>query len=114
MENNLKILENIKSFKGGDNRDVPINPKSIEDMITLVRLCHQHNLPQPEVFPHSGGDGVQAEWTYDWYLEIDSDSRGISFFFVNKNDYDNPIEGRFDDITNAFLLIREFLKHIVD
>lgn len=113
MENNLRILENIKNFKGGDNRDVPVNPKSIVDMIELVQLCNKYKIPQPEVFPYSGGDGVQAEWSYNWYLEIDSNSSGISFFFVNSQDYDNPIEGRFDDMKNAFLLVKEFIENIV-
>lgn len=84
---NLRTITELSSFMGGDNEDVPVCSKVIVDMKMLVDLCDQNNIPQPEIFPWSGGDGVQAEWEYDWYLEIDSSSKGIEVFACKGNEY---------------------------
>ena len=111
---NLECIEALKVFKGGDNEDVPINYKSIEDMKFIVQACKENGIPQPEIFPWAGGDGVQAEWEYDWYLEIDSCHKSVSILFVKGKDYDNAISTRVADIKTAFLFVKEFLNHVVD
>ena len=70
MEENLKRIEELKTFMGGDNESVPVFPKAIEHMKYIVEQCEKHSLPQPEIFPWAGGNGVQAEWEYDWYLPL--------------------------------------------
>ena len=111
---NLERIEALKTFMGGDNADVPINCKSIEDMRFIVQACKECGIPQPDVFPWAGGDGVQAEWEYDWYLEIDSWHKSISILFVKGKDYDNAISTNVSNIKTAFLLVREFLNYVVD
>lgn len=114
MEENLKRLEEIKTFLGGDNEDVPVRPEAIKDMKYIVEQCDKYSLPQPEIFPYAGGDGVQAEWEYDWYLEIDSSSSGVSCLVVKGKDYDNAISIRLYSIKEAFELVKHFLNNVVD
>ena len=114
MEENLKRIETLKTFMGGNNEDQPIFPKAIEDMKYIVEQCEAHSIPQPEIFPWSGGDGAQAEWEYDWYLEIASNSKGVDILLVKGIDYKNSISTHIDTIQDAFLLIKEFLNHVVD
>ena len=111
---NLKRLNILKTFKGGDNEDVPLHKNAISDMEYLVELCKYHSLPQPEIFPWSGGNGIQAEWSYDWYLEIDSAHNGISILFVKEKYYDSAISMYVKDIEEAFKLVTVFLNHVVD
>ena len=88
---NLKRIEKLKTFMGGDNEDVPVCQESIEHMEYIIEQCAKYSLPQPEIFPWYGGNGIQAEWEYDWYLEIDSCSQGISVLVVKGTDYNNCI-----------------------
>ena len=60
---NLKLLEKLKNFKGGEKEDVPLHFTAIDDMKYIVEKCKEHNLPQPEIFPWAGGNGIQAEWS---------------------------------------------------
>lgn len=113
-DKNLERIEALKVFRGGDNEDVPINYKSIEDMKFIVQACKEGGIPQPEISPWAGGDGVQAEWEYDWYLEIDSWHKSISILFVKGKDYDNAISTNVSNIKTAFLLVKEFLTHVVN
>lgn len=110
---NLELLEWLKTFKGGDNEDVPLHFTAIDDMKYIVEKCKEHKLPQPEIFPWAGGNGVQAEWEYDWYLEIDSSSHGVSILFVKEKYYDDAISITVN-LETAFKLAKAFLNHIVD
>lgn len=114
MDENLKRIEELKSFMGGDHEDNPIYPKALDDMKYIVEQCNIHKLPQPEIFPWSGGNGVQAEWEYDWHLEINSSSNNVSVLFVKGKDYKNAISTHLSDINNAFLLVKEFINHVID
>lgn len=111
----MNSIEDIRIFMGGDNNEIPIYPQAIDHLQCLIENCKKYNIEEPEIFPWTGGDGVQAEWGYknDWYIEIDSSSDGISGLFVWNNDYDNKIECDFDDIKDAFLLVRIFLQNVV-
>ena len=111
---NLERIELLETFMGGDNEDVPLHKGVLDDMIYVIEQCKKFNLPQPEIFPWAGGDGVQAEWEYDWYLEIDSSSNGIAVFFLKGNDYENTINIFVDDIENAFDSVKCFLLNVVD
>ena len=114
MEENLKRIEELKTFMGGYNKDVPVFPEAIEHMKYIVEQCETLSLPQPEIFPWIGGNGVQAEWEFDWYLEIDSCDEGISILFVKGKEYDKSIQCKFCDIADALCLAREFIKNVVD
>ena len=111
---NHSQIEMLKTYMGGDNEDVPLYNKALEDMIFIVEQCKELNLPQPEIFPWAGGNGVQAEWEYDWYLEIDSCNNGVSILFVNGEDYKNSNSTDIKDVKNAFILVKEFLSNVVD
>ena len=99
---------------GGDNEDVPVFPQAIEHMKYIVEQCKINSLPQPGIYPWAGGNGVQAEWEYDWYLEIDSSDKGISILFVKGGDYDNSIQCKFWDIQSVFQLLKEFINHVLN
>ena len=99
---------------GGDNEDVPLDDKAFDDMLYIVDQCKELKLPQPEIFPWSGGNGIQAEWEYDWYLEIDSYNKGISVLFVKGKDYDNAISCKLYDIEDAFMMVKTFINNVVD
>ena len=114
MEENLKRIEELKTFMGGDNEDVPVFPKAIEDMKYIIKQCDRYSLPQPEIFPWTGGNGVQAEWEYDWYLEIDSCDEGVSILFVKGREYDDAISCNLYDIEDAFKMIKTFINYVVD
>ena len=113
MIENLKKLQELKKCYDNHKDKVPIPDIALEHMKYIIEQCHIHNLPQPEIFPYIGGGGLQAEWEYDWYIEIDSNKNGISMLCVKGKDYKNSIECDFSNIKCAFLLLREFLKHIV-
>lgn len=70
MEENLKILETLETFKGGDNYDVPIEESTLDNTRFIVKECAKHNLPQPKIFPHAGGVGINVEWEElgNWHL----------------------------------------------
>lgn len=114
MEKNLKRIEELKTFMGGDNEDVTIFPKAIEHMKYIVEQCEKYSLPQPDIFPWAGGNGVQAEWEYDWYLEVDSCDKGVSVFILKGKDYDNSISFNLYDIEDAFHMIKMFIRNVVD
>lgn len=104
---------------GGDNEDVPVYQPAVDHLQYLIDKCKENNLLLPEIFPWYGGDGVQAEWEFenDWYIEIDSSSKGINGFFLKdrKNDgYDNGICCGFKDIKDAFQLVKVFLESVVN
>lgn len=42
---NLKRLELLKDFKGGDNEDVPLHPNALNDMKYIIDKCKEFNLP---------------------------------------------------------------------
>lgn len=114
----VNTIEDIRTYMGGDNRDVPIYQPAVDHLQYLMDKCKENNLPLPEIFPWIGGNGVQAEWEYenDWYIEIDSSSKGISGFFLKDRKtegYDDGINCRFNDIEDAFLLVKIFLESVV-
>lgn len=115
---NLNTIDDIRTYMGGDNEDVPVSEIAIEHLQYLINQCKEYNLPLPEIFPWYGGDGVQAEWEYknDWYIEIDSSSKGISGLFLKdriQNGYEDAIQCSFDSINDAFLLVKVFLESVV-
>lgn len=114
----MNSIEDIRTYKGGDSEDVPVYQPAVDHLQYLIDRCKENNLPFPEIFPWYGGDGVQAEWEFenDWYIEIDSSSKGISGFFLKdrKNEgYDDVICCGFKDIKDAFLLVKVFLESVV-
>ena len=114
----MNSIENIRTYMGGDNEDVHIYQPAVDHLQYLIDKCKENNLQLPEIFPWYGGDGVQAEWNFEnnWYIEIDSSSKGISGFFLkdrkNKS-YDDGIYCNFKDIKDAFLLVKLFLESVV-
>lgn len=110
---NLQYIESLKSYKGGVNENIPLCIKALEDMKYIVEQCEIFQIKQPEIFPWAGGNGIQAEWRYDWYLEIDSCMNSVSILFVKGKDYKNAISTHIDNIKDAFLLAKEFISHIV-
>lgn len=112
-EKNLERLELLKTFKGGDNENVPLHPTALDEMKYIIDKCKYFNLPQPEIFPWAGGNGIQAEWEYDWYLEIDSSRSGVSILFVKERYYDDAISMELS-LEEAFKLAKTFLNHVVD
>ena len=111
---NIERINLLQTFMGGDNEDVPLHDEALNDMTFVVEQCKEFNIPQPEIFPWAGGNGVQAEWEYAWYLEIDSCSEGISVLFVKGKDYGNAISCRLYDIKDAFMMAKAFINTIVD
>ena len=119
LNENLEKIEyfksyKFKSYKGGDNEDVPLYPKAIEDLLFIINRCNEDNIPQPFIAPWAGGDCVQAEWDYNWYLEIDMSSKGIDVLIIKNNLYDKPISCKFLDIEDALILIKHFIQNVVD
>lgn len=112
-EKNLERLELLRTFKGGNNDDIPLHDCAIKDMRYIVEQCKNFNLPQPEIFPWAGGNGIQAEWEYDWYLEIDSSRSGVSVLFVKEKHYNDAISIRVS-LKEAFELAKTFLNHVVN
>ena len=111
---NLERIKALRTFMGGDNENVPIHDRSLDEMRFLVEQCAELGIPQPEIFPWAGGDGVQAEWEYDWYIEINISSRGVEALLLKEHDYKNAIECKFDNALNAILLVKELITHVVD
>lgn len=104
-------IEDLKNFRGGDNQDVLIPPLSIEHMQYLIDSCKANNLPLPELFPWSGGYGVQAEWEKEKvYLEVDSSIGGIRCFFVID---EKPIHCDFYNIQDTFFILRLLLEKYI-
>lgn len=65
-------IEKLSEYIGGDNNDTPINIKNIEEAIKFINEIDKLDIVMPEVFPYSGGVGLQLEWeTPKLYLEID-------------------------------------------
>lgn len=114
MEESLKRIEKLKSFMGEDDRNINVFTKSIEDMVYIIEQCNKHSIPQPEIFPLADGNGVQAEWQYDWYLEVDSCDGGVSILFMKGEDYDNAIDCNLYSIEDAFKMIKTFITYVVD
>lgn len=104
---NIDLIESLKTFKGGDNSDTPISNKALNDMKYIVKSCSKFDIPQPEIFPWSGGVGIQAEWEYEWYIEIDSCDEYVSILFVKDGE---AISTHVDHIKDAFLLAKHFLR----
>ena len=114
-EGNLKRIDDLENnFMGGENEDTPINPTAYEHMRYIVNQCDQSGIPQPGIFPWSGGIGIQAEWEYDYYLEIDSKGDTIYILIVEGNDYKNSISTRVSDIESAFKIIKVYIRNIVN
>ena len=115
----MNSVEDIRTYMGGDNENIPVYQPAVEHLQYLIDNCKKYNLPVPEISPWYGGDGVQAEWEYkdDWYIEIDSSSKGIGGLFLKdrkRKGYDNCISCSFTDIKDAFLLVKVFLESVVN
>lgn len=66
-KDNLSYLENkIAGYLGGDNDSVPVSKDALSNMRTLVEIIGGYGLPQPDLYPWYGGDGIQAEWDGEW------------------------------------------------
>ena len=111
---NLEVIENLRTFMGGDINDVPLYDRAFDDMIYIVEQCKYFNIPQPEIYPWSGGNGIQEEWEYDWYLEINSSSNGISVIIIKDHEYEDAISIFTYVIEDAFNIIKCFLNQVVD
>lgn len=103
---------------GGDNEDVSVSEIAVEHLHYLIDKCEECSLPLPEIFPWYGGDGAQAEWEYknDWYIEIDSSSKGITGLFLKYREnegYEDGISCDFKSIKDGFLLVKVFLESVV-
>lgn len=114
MEENVNSIEYIRNYLGGDNNDVPVYQPAVDHLEYMIDECKKCNLPLPNLFPWVGGDGVQAVWEYEnnWYIEIESSSKGISELIVlnrKVNGHTDSIECSFGDIENAFRLVKIFL-----
>lgn len=104
---NLDLIESLKTFEGGDNNDTLVSNKALDDMKYIVKNCTVLDMPQPEIFPWAGGDGIQAEWDYEWYIEINSCDDYISILFIKDS---VTINTHIDHIQDALLLTAHFLR----
>lgn len=114
----MNSIEDIKTYRGGDNEDVPVLEVAVEHLQYLIDKCKECNLPLPEIFPWYGGNGAQAEWDFenDWYIEIDSSSKGVTGLFLKDREnkgYDDAILCTFKSIKDAFLLVKVFLESVL-
>ena len=81
MEENLKRIDELASYKYGDRGDVTISRQAVDVMKTLIKACKKASVKQPKIFPFSGGDGLQAEWEHDdVYIEFSADSNCVSVY----------------------------------
>lgn len=70
----LVKLEELREYMGGDKKDTPIKSENIDEAMRFVNEIDEIGIVMPEVFPYSGGIGLQLEWeTPKVYLEIDFD-----------------------------------------
>lgn len=111
----MNNVEFIRSYMGGDEYDIPISETAVEHLQYLIDNCKRYKLPAPDVFPWYGGDGVQAEWEYkdDWYIEIGSSSERITGYFSKGKENKEEIQCSFENIKDAFLLVKVFLESVV-
>ena len=72
--NILIKIEELREYKGGDYGTIPILSKNIDEAILFIKELDKLDIAMPDVFPYSGGTGLQMEWeTKKIYLEIDFD-----------------------------------------
>ena len=70
----LVKLEELREYMGGDKKDTPIKSENIDEAMRFVNEIDEIDIVMPEVFPYSGGIGLQLEWeTPKIYLEINFD-----------------------------------------
>lgn len=70
----LVKLEELREYMGGDKNDTPIKNENIDEAMRFVNEIDEMDIVMPEVFPYSGGIGLQLEWeTPKVYLEINFD-----------------------------------------
>lgn len=70
----LVKLEELREYMGGDKQDTPIKSENIDEAMRFVNEIDEIGIVMPEVFPYSGGIGLQLEWeTPKVYLEINFD-----------------------------------------
>ena len=105
-EENINLIESLKDFRGGDNYDIPVYSHAIYDMKYIVEECNGLNIPQPFISPWAGGDGIQAVWECEWYIEINSCWDYKSILFVKGNEVVNT---HINSVGDAFILAKQFL-----
>lgn len=105
-EENMDLIESLKDFMGGDKQNVPIHRYALEDMKYICKWCNEYNIPQPFISPWAGGDGVQATWECEWYIEINSCWDYKSILFVKGNEVVNT---HINSMRDAFILAKQFL-----
>lgn len=110
FKSTLKRLNNLETYLGSDNEDVPINKDAIINMRRLLVEINQNNIIIPEVFPHYGGGGLQFEWEYDWYLEIDCTGNTFDFFAIYKNNCSDFIENNNLSLNETIDLLKKYTK----
>lgn len=111
MEENLKRLEQCKTFMGGDNDDIPINRDAISDIQDLVKMVYLNKLPQPEIFSWAGGIGLQAEWEYkNYYIEVDSNGKNLDLFICEDRDYDKSLNMKIKNIQCCFNVVKAIMN----
>jgi len=112
---NLTRLKEIKSYLYGDNNDVPVSKKASDYTFITIGFCHQRHLPQPEIFPWAGGDGIQCEWNIDdWYVEVDfSECKGFEMLVVKGEVTDmKHFEMKFENYNDVKTCLESVVKTI--
>lgn len=114
LQDNMININHCRVYKGGENENTPIDRKAINDMVSLVKLAHSSKIIQPEIFPWSGGYGIQAEWKINgYYIEINSSEKeGVTMLIVKQKDYGNSVSCEFKNIQEAFKLLYMVLNLI--
>lgn len=70
----LVKLEELREYMGGDKQDTPIKSENIDEAMRFINEIDKLGIVMPEIFPYSGGIGLQLEWeTPKIYLEINFD-----------------------------------------
>lgn len=114
LQDNMATINQCKVYKGGENEDISIDRKAIDDMISLVKLIDKSKIIQPEIFPWCGGRGIQAQWNINnYHIEIDSSEKGgVTMLIVKRKDYGNSVSCEFKNIQEAFKLLYMILNLI--
>lgn len=108
MEENLKRIDELTSYKYGDNGDILISQQAVDVMKSLVKACKNLSIKQPEIFPFSGGNGLRAEWEHDdIYIEFSADSNRIAVYIEN-GDGKNSLTN--EDIDTTVLCLNEWVR----
>ena len=79
-------------------------------MRKLLVEINYNKLVIPEVFPYYGGVGLQFEWEYDWYLEVDCVGNTFDFFAMYKNTCSDFVEKNNLSLDEVINLLKIYTK----